>query len=203
MGELEQDEAYRRLRAADPAAHVDPDLDRVLAAARARAGLEPAAPADPGAVDRGVVDRAVGDRGVVDRRVVDLAARRRRRTRVWQVAAGVVTVVAVGASGYGLGARGSSSAATQIGAPEAASMAGSTLKDAAGTIEPGSIGPGTVDRGAVDAAGRAAGPRTFVADGVGQDAGSGAAYSLGGSTASAAWADRFAQAWHVDGKAVE
>lgn len=211
MGELERDEAYRRLRAADPAAHAEPDLDGLLAAARLRAGLESAVgsaadqagrrtpgwePAVASAPEEALRVQAGHEPRVAP--AVDLAARRRRRARVWQIAAGFVTVAVVGAGGYGLGARSSSSATSQVGAPEAASMADSALKDAAGTLDT-DTDTDTGDTGAP----QTSGPRLFVADGVSQDAGTGNAYSLGGSTASATSADAFAQAWQVSGDVVE
>src|SRR5690606_14208899 len=101
--EQPDDAALERLRAADPAAGLDPDTEAPEAAGRTRlpaafagATATPGAPASPPA-DTGVPSGAPVDE-LAERR-----ARRRRRAPL-QVAAAVAGVLVVGAGGYALGA---------------------------------------------------------------------------------------------------
>ena len=127
------DEAFDRLRAADPAAGLSPDLDAIRATVAA--SVSSAAPDDStgaSATSTPATSTAptspsptTDDGGVVDL----VAARSRRRPARWlQVAAAAVGVVAVGSAGYGLGAQGSSS----VTADGAASTA----------VDEGAAGPG-------------------------------------------------------------
>lgn len=89
------DEAFDRLRAADPAAGLEPDLDAIRATVTASVTTSAAGSTDARPDDA----RSDG--------VVDLAAARSRRrpTRWLQVAAAAVGVVAVGTAGYAVGSQ--------------------------------------------------------------------------------------------------
>lgn len=230
MSEHEQDEAYRRLAAADPAATVAVDVDRLLAAARVRAGLVPPASAkvvagaaagvvtpepeslvagagagagaEPGGASLGAPPLAgpsdpsgpsvVSDPSVVSGRSVpsgqdELAARRRRRTRGWQVAAAVAALALVGAGGYGLGSSRPSSAGS-------AASAGGQVAGSADTA----LAPLVEKAGS----GEAVGPRRYVAEGLSATAATGTVFGLGAVTASGALVGRQAQAWGVAGDPV-
>lgn len=177
MSEHEQDEAYRRLVAADPAATVAVDVDRLLAAARLRAGLVPSAPAE--VVTDGPAEVPAGHD--------ELVARRRRRTRGWQVAAAVAALAVVGAGGYGLGSSHPSSAGS-------VASAGGQAEGSADTA----LAPLVTKAGS----GEAVGPRRYVADGLSTAAGTGTVFGLGAVTASDALVGRQAQAWGVAGDPV-
>lgn len=144
------DEAFDRLRAADPAAGLEPDLDAIRAtvAAAVSSGPAPAtatttttattatsATSAAAASTAPTSPSSTGDGGVVDL----AAARSRRRPARWlQVAAAAVGVVAVGSAGYGLGAQGSSS----VTADGAASTA----------VDEGAAGPGRAPSSSSEAA---------------------------------------------------
>jgi hypothetical protein len=88
------DEAFDRLRAADPAAGLEPDLDTIRATVTAKV-----------ASDADVATGSTSGADSSDPGVVDLAAARsRRRPARWlQVAAAAVGVAAVGTAGYAVG----------------------------------------------------------------------------------------------------
>ncbi|MFD6136256.1 hypothetical protein, partial [Isoptericola sp. NPDC060257] len=87
------DEAFARLRAADPAA----GAGAVGAGLRAKVDARLAGDGDAAAADR------PGDDLTGDEEGDELAPRRGRRRTPWLAAAGVVVLVAVGTGGYALG----------------------------------------------------------------------------------------------------
>ncbi|ACZ23140.1 hypothetical protein Sked_32440 [Sanguibacter keddieii DSM 10542] len=90
------DETFDRLRAADPAAGLEPDLDAIRATVTAKVSSS--------AADDSTTSAATSEQGS-DAGVVDLSsARSRRRPARWlQVAAAAVGVAAVGTAGYAVG----------------------------------------------------------------------------------------------------
>lgn len=90
------DETFDRLRAADPAAGLEPDLHAIRATVTAKVSSS--------AADGSTTSAATSEQGS-DAGVVDLAtARSRRRPARWlQVAAAAVGVAAVGTAGYAVG----------------------------------------------------------------------------------------------------
>lgn len=108
------DEAFDRLRAADPAAGLEPDLDAIrgtVAASVSSVAQDGTTGTSPTITPSTSTAATSPSPTGADGGVVDLAAARshRRPARWLQVAAAAVGVVAVGAAGYGLGAQGSSS----------------------------------------------------------------------------------------------
>lgn len=117
------DESFDRLRAADPAAGLEPDLDAIRTKVTASVTTSAAGSTDARPDDTRP-DEARSDDPRPDG-VVDLAAARsRRRPARWlQVAAAAVGVVAVGTGGYAVGSQG--------GSPGVSADAASTV----GTVE--------------------------------------------------------------------
>jgi hypothetical protein len=93
------DEAYDRLRAADPAAHLAPDTAALDAAVRSRVGGEGLGSSTPDSTGSGTPTAVAGDELAV--------ARARRRPNRWVAVAAVAAgTLAVGSAGYALGDRG-------------------------------------------------------------------------------------------------
>ncbi|WP_448631189.1 hypothetical protein [Cellulomonas soli] len=91
------DEAFDRVRAADPAAGATADLDRLAATARDRAGLAPS---------EGVAATDSPDGVTEELAEVRVLAPARRPARWLQIAAAVAGVAVIGGGGYAIGASG-------------------------------------------------------------------------------------------------
>jgi len=222
------DEAFARLRAADPAAGVEPDLGRVRSAlsgvtastaATSSPGTSgtwgsPGSPGTPGASGAsgspgtpGSTDRqAAGDEDVVVEEItVDelAAARSRRRPARWlQVAAAVAGVAIVGSAGYVAGTNRADTTQTADSASDA--------EPAIGLAEPGLAPEAARDAGgmssmATDKASAWYGGRTvFSSSGLSDEGGSGKAWALdAASVYSAATVAHLAEVLHVSGDPVQ
>lgn len=153
-GHLTPDEAYERVRDADPAADVTPDLAAIAAkdaTVRAHLGesfgpVQADAPGEPdgpaGATPSG------GESDGIDELAVHREKKRRRVPLVGAVAAGVAGVLAFGVGGYALGSTGSTGSSGG-GASVATADAPITLQD----LSAGSRGaaPEAAAMGAADA----------------------------------------------------
>lgn len=209
-----EDTALARLRAADPAAGVDP----VGAGLRAKVDARVAEDAAAGAGDGAAGDRAAGGEG---RDGDELARRRGRRRTPWLAAAGVVVLAAVGVGGYALGgaaAPGASDAASDAAAAADAPIvlngggraAGAGGDDAAaGGAARGAAEDGA---GASDAAGSSdasstmpswysSGRALFHGDGLSTEGGTAPAYAFDATDAATSeGAARVAKALGVEGE---
>ncbi|OJV80783.1 MAG: hypothetical protein BGO37_14590 [Cellulomonas sp. 73-92] len=118
------DEAFDRLRAADPAAGTAPDMARITAAVAAATGL-PMTAAGPVRTEAEVAAQPHDE----------LAARRRRRTEWTRMAAAVAAVAVVGTAGYvgAGGLRGGSGTTSGVQALPAISLDGGATRDQAST----------------------------------------------------------------------
>jgi hypothetical protein len=198
------DEAFDRLRAADPAAGTEPDLARITSAVSAASGVPMVAAAWAGG------DGATSPGQPHD----ELAARRRRRTEWMRMAAAVAVVAVVGTGGYlGAGAmdgNGTSGVAAATALP-AISLGGSGTRDQAANGMSAQAGTAT-SGGGVAASGSAAsvpmpggmvayGWRTvFTSQGLSTAAGSAQAWAFDASSvATAATAARIAATLGVKG----
>ena len=187
------DEAFARLRAADPAAGVEPDLARVRAALTDATADGTATSAAAAAGD---------DHVVVEEITVDElgAARARRRPARWlQVAAAVAGVVVIGGAGYVAGDAARGGGETGTAAPAIA------LQDPAVGPEAARDSAGSTASMATDKASAWWGGRTvFSSSGLSDEGGSGTAWAMdAASVFSAATAAKIAAALHVTGEPVQ
>jgi len=156
------DQAFDRLRSADPASDATPDLTRVRAAVTAATGVPlGGAESEVTSVETIAVD--------------ELAARRSRRTPRWlQVAAVAAGVVIIGGGSYGLGtahgdAAPAAAPAIALGSPEGGAAAGS------GAAAPSRSGASTADS---KLAGYGFGRQVFIAGDLSTDTTSGKAWAF-------------------------
>jgi len=199
------DEAFARLRAADPATGVEPDLARVRAAL-------PDVTADVDADGTTTTHRtttasvpaaAGGDPVVVEEITVDElgAARARRRPARWlQVAAAVAGVVVIGGAGYVAG-----DAARGGGGDEGTAAPAIALQNPAVAPEAARDSAGMATSMATDKASAWWGGRTvFSSSGLSAEGGSGTAWAMdAASVFSADTAAKIAAALHVAGEPVQ
>jgi len=208
-GASADDEAFARLRAADPAAGVEPDLARVRSAlAGVTASTAPTVSTGSTASGSTASPGSAPDAVVVEEITVDelAAARNRRRPARWlQVAAAVAGVAIVGSAGY------------VVGTARADTTQTADSGDSAGSAEPaiGLAEPGAVPEAARDSAGMSSmasdkasawyGGRTvFSSSGLSDEGGSGKAWALdAASVYSAATVARLAEVLHVSGDPVQ
>ncbi|MFI2102953.1 hypothetical protein ACH436_06655 [Isoptericola sp. NPDC019693] len=197
------DEAFARLRAADPAAGVD----AIGAGLRARVDARLAGDGLPAAGERPAVDEV----GVEEDAGDDLAARRRRRP--WLLAASVAALAVVGGGGYALGGAASEGTTGAADAPvvlNSGVRGGAAGDDAAGGA---ALGAAEDSARAGDAAGSSAslsalpswftsGRASFHAAGLSTEGGAASAYALDATGAvTRDGAGRLARALGVEGKA--
>jgi len=191
------DEAFARLRAADPAAGVEPDLARV------RAALPDVADGTTTGAGAASATAAGGDRVVVEEITVDElgAARARRRPARWlQVAAAVAGVVVIGGAGYVAG-----DAARGGGGDEGTAAPAIALQNPAVAPEAARDSAGMATSMATDKASAWWGGRTvFSSSGLSAEGGSGTAWAMdAASVFSADTAAKIAAALHVAGEPVQ
>lgn len=177
------DEAYARLRAADPAAGADrpaqDDLAGLRARVDARTGPRGASAADDGPAGPGQ-DVTGADEGVA---VVVPLERARRRRAPWLVAAAVAGVVAVGGGGYAVGAAtgpGGPSTGVALAPISLEGAAGGGAESLAGSPEPGvgrSLAAGAADASSLAYPG-SWGRTVFTASGLGTDGTTAPAWAL-------------------------
>ncbi|GAA3794016.1 hypothetical protein [Cellulomonas soli] len=147
-GAQPRDEAFDRVRAADPAAGATADLDRLAATARDRAGLATAGAADAAAGTTASTTENTPE-GATDElaevRVLG-GARTRRPARWLQIAAAVAGVAVIGGGGYALGLvrDGGGAASVADAAAPAISLEGSADQGAAGDSAASSSMAGTM-----------------------------------------------------------
>ncbi|GIG23005.1 hypothetical protein Cch01nite_37290 [Cellulomonas chitinilytica] len=197
------DPAFARLRAADPAAGVEPDLARVRAALTGvTADVAAGATAAPGASGAAGGTSPAGDeRVVVEEITVDElgAARARKRPARWlQVAAAVAGVVVIGGAGYVAGDAARGGGATGTAEPAIA------LQNPAVAPEAARDSAGTATSMSTDKASAWFGGRTvFSSRGLSDEGGSGDAWALDAAGVfSAATAAHLAEVLHVTGEPV-
>lgn len=158
------DEAWERLRAADPAAHLEPHAATLDAAVRARVGdVLPAASAPAGA--RPVDELA--------------AARARRRPGRWLAVAAVAAgTLAVGSAGYALGDRADGDVVAST-SPGAITLPGSGQDGAAGGLaQPEGAARGTEESAAADSMAWYGGRTVFSGQGLSEAGGTAEAWGF-------------------------
>lgn len=191
-GAAPRDEAFDRLRAADPSAGATTDLDRLATTARERAGLDAGAATAP--------DGAPGADGeLAEVRV--LGAPRRRPARWLQIAAAVAGVAIIGGGGYALGASGDG---TTSGTTADAAAPAIALQDSSGQeMAASDSSAGGAAKMATDRAGSwwYGGRTVFTQQGLSSEAGTGTAWGFdAASVVNAETAARLAQVLGVPGE---